>query len=190
MTLVVRGFQMNTIIRIILNKKMYRPVLLAILGLFLFIAAGFANEDQHELSSKPAQAKEPIQTKCPVIIGNKIDLNIFTDYEGKRVYFCCNSCKSMFKKNPEKYLHRLPQLKSVNAAHHDNGSHQHGNGLLVLSVLVVPMGIATLSLVAITVFLSVFRRLRPHLMLKWHKRFGFISLISGAIHAILVLLTH
>jgi len=26
------------------------------------------------------------------------------DYEGKTYYFCCNGCKSIFEKDPPKYL--------------------------------------------------------------------------------------
>jgi YHS domain-containing protein len=50
---------------------------------------------------------EPIQKTCPVM-GGKIDKNIYVDYKGRRVYFCCASCKEVFAKDPEKYLQRLP----------------------------------------------------------------------------------
>ncbi len=30
--------------------------------------------------------------------------DIYTDYEGKRVYFCCSGCVEDFGKDPEKYL--------------------------------------------------------------------------------------
>jgi YHS domain-containing protein len=44
----------------------------------------------------------------PVVMGGKIDKNIYTDYKGRRVYFCCPSCKETFAKDPEKYLKKLP----------------------------------------------------------------------------------
>ena len=50
------------------------------------------------------------QTLCPVMKGNPIDTDIFVEYEGKKVYFCCNSCKATFLANPEKYLADLPQF--------------------------------------------------------------------------------
>jgi hypothetical protein len=56
--------------------------------------------------------------------------------------------------------------------------------------LIVPMGIVTLSLVALTVCLGVMRRLKPRPLLKIHKTCGVCALISGAIHAILVLALH
>jgi YHS domain-containing protein len=50
------------------------------------------------------------QTMCPVMV-MAIDKNIFTEYQGKKVYFCCPECKSKFEKEPEKYLDKLPQFK-------------------------------------------------------------------------------
>jgi YHS domain-containing protein len=50
------------------------------------------------------------QTTCPVMDGNKIDKNVFVEYKGKKVYFCCTQCKAAFEKEPEKYLAKLPQF--------------------------------------------------------------------------------
>jgi YHS domain-containing protein len=49
------------------------------------------------------------QTICPVM-GNQINKNIYVDYNGKRVYFCCPPCPSNFMKYPEAYLQRLAQI--------------------------------------------------------------------------------
>lgn len=49
------------------------------------------------------------QTVCPVT-GQKIDKNIFVEYKGKKVYFCCADCKAVFEKEPEKYIAKLPQF--------------------------------------------------------------------------------
>jgi YHS domain-containing protein len=43
------------------------------------------------------------QALCP-ITGEKIDPSTFVDYQGKRVYFCCASCKKAFLKDPQKYI--------------------------------------------------------------------------------------
>ncbi len=66
-------------------------------------------------TSKPAAVEttttaETEQTTCPVM-GNPIDKNIYVEYEGKKVYFCCTSCKGEFEKDPEKYISKLPQFK-------------------------------------------------------------------------------
>ncbi|MGB2807009.1 MAG: YHS domain-containing protein [Sedimentisphaerales bacterium] len=50
------------------------------------------------------------QTTCP-IMNMAIDKNIFVEYKGKKVYFCCAGCKEKFEAEPEKYLAKLPQFK-------------------------------------------------------------------------------
>lgn len=49
------------------------------------------------------------QTKCPVM-GGDINKEIYADYEGKRVYFCCAACIPQFKEDPEKYLAKLEEM--------------------------------------------------------------------------------
>ncbi len=50
------------------------------------------------------------QTTCP-IMGRAINKNMFTEYNGKKVYFCCAACKPKFEKDQEKYIAKLPQFK-------------------------------------------------------------------------------
>ncbi len=57
-----------------------------------------------------AAAAATEQTMCPVMEA-PIDKSIFVEYKGKKVYFCCTSCKADFEKNPEKYIAKLPQFK-------------------------------------------------------------------------------
>ena len=49
------------------------------------------------------------QQICPVM-GGAINKDIFTEYKGKKVYFCCPACKGLFEKEPEKYVSKLPQF--------------------------------------------------------------------------------
>jgi YHS domain-containing protein len=67
--------------------------------LALFSACGFAEETD----LKP-------QTVCPVM-GGEIDTDVYVDYQGQRVYFCCSSCKEDFLKEPEKYMKKLADDK-------------------------------------------------------------------------------
>ncbi len=46
------------------------------------------------------------QTKCPVM-GLQTDKNVYADYHGKRVYFCCTDCQAKFKADPEKYMKEM-----------------------------------------------------------------------------------
>ena len=57
-----------------------------------------------------AEGAETEQTVCPVM-GGKINKELFTEYNGKKVYFCCPGCEEEFNKNPEKYISKLPQFK-------------------------------------------------------------------------------
>ena len=50
------------------------------------------------------------QTTCPVM-GGAINKNMFIEYKGKKVYFCCAGCEKKFKANPEQYIAKLPQFK-------------------------------------------------------------------------------
>ena len=64
----------------------------------------------------PAETKEVAaaaieQTVCP-IMGGAINKSMFTEYKGKKVYFCCAGCKEKFEKEPEQYLAKLPQFKN------------------------------------------------------------------------------
>ena len=69
------------------------------------------------------------QKTCPVM-GGKINKDIYADYEGKRVYFCCDACISTFKKDPAKYITKLEGegvvLKTIPTGdeHHDH-EHDH-----------------------------------------------------------------
>lgn len=75
--------------------KKFKTVILA-LALTAFVAGGLWAAD-----SKP-------QTTCPVLGGN-VDKNVYADYQGKRIYFCCSGCDAEFKKDPEKYMKKLQE---------------------------------------------------------------------------------
>lgn len=49
------------------------------------------------------------QTVCPVM-GGAINKDVFTEYKGEKIYFCCPGCKPKFEKDPEKYVSKLPQF--------------------------------------------------------------------------------
>ena len=73
---------------------MIKTVMLALV-LALFLAA-------------PVLAAAQPQTTCPVL-GGKINKQVYTDYKGQRIYFCCQGCDAQFKKNPEKYLKKMKE---------------------------------------------------------------------------------
>jgi YHS domain-containing protein len=66
-------------------------------------------------SENTPEATAPAQKLCPVT-GDPIDPKIYVDYQGRRVYFCCEMCPATFKKDPEKYLKKLDEQMKGAAA--------------------------------------------------------------------------
>ena len=61
------------------------------------------------LLSAAAGAFAAAQTTCPVM-GGTINKELYADYKGERVYFCCMACKPQFDKDPEKYIKKLKEM--------------------------------------------------------------------------------
>ncbi len=76
---------------------------LFVVGICLLLSAGFLLA-----GCGPGQeAQAGPQTTCPMMIGSKIDKNIYVDYKGKRIYFCCADCPKKFEANPEKHMKKM-----------------------------------------------------------------------------------
>ena len=58
----------------------------------------------------PAYVAAGEQTVCPVS-GETIDKTSspHVDWEGQRIYFCCNKCPAKFKADPEKYFAKIAE---------------------------------------------------------------------------------
>jgi YHS domain-containing protein len=77
---------------------------------------GHQHGEETTVEEAPAPGTpEAIQPMCPVM-GGPIDPNVFIEYKGKRVYFCCQGCDDQFLANPERYLDKLPQFNDPNDA--------------------------------------------------------------------------
>lgn len=50
-----------------------------------------------------------LQTACPVS-GKPIKATAVAEHEGQNVYFCCDGCPTAFKKDPAKFVAKLPQF--------------------------------------------------------------------------------
>ncbi len=172
--------------------KRLRFVDIAVVLLTLAAGAYCAEEcthvDDHEGAVTALEHAQTTNAICPVMPDMKADPDIFTDYEGKRVYFCCPNCRAAFRRNPEKYLPLLPQFGGVVAdITHDHGNQGPG---LTLPGLIKPVGIATFSCLVLTVSAALLRRKNPKFLFKWHKRVGIATLVLAMIHLILVLIAH
>lgn len=64
------------------------------------------HEGQQTSESQEAATLEITQTQCPVM-DLPINEDIYVDYKGRRIYFCCEGCDDKFLENPEKYLAKL-----------------------------------------------------------------------------------
>ena len=60
-------------------------------------------------------------TMCPVLTDQAVVPDMYVDYEGKRVNFCCLMCRTRFLEDPTAYLANLPQFV-------DRGSLEGGAG--------------------------------------------------------------
>jgi YHS domain-containing protein len=75
-------------------------------ALFAQSASKSNTEKMEKAKQDTVQTTEVKQTVCPVM-GGEIDKEIYADYNGKRIYFCCQYCLNTFKKDPEKYMKKL-----------------------------------------------------------------------------------
>ena len=82
-------------------KRVMITLILAMVLAFSATGAGWAMEPP--MMEKPLAGKT--QVACPVR-GGKINKDLYTDYKGQRIYFCCPGCPDIFKKDPDKYLKR------------------------------------------------------------------------------------
>jgi len=64
-------------------------------------------ESKNKAAAMVEQSAE--QTNCP-IMGLAVDKSVYTEYKGKKVYFCCAGCIDKFRENPERYVSKLPQF--------------------------------------------------------------------------------
>ncbi len=53
-----------------------------------------------------------VQAVCPVM-GGKTNPNLYADYQGQRLYFCCPACLEFFQKDPEKYLKKMKEQQQT-----------------------------------------------------------------------------
>jgi YHS domain-containing protein len=56
--------------------------------------------------AKDAEKAKPINKKCPVE-GGDVDPTVTTEYKGKTIGFCCDTCPPEFKKDPEKFMKKV-----------------------------------------------------------------------------------
>jgi len=134
------------------------------------------------------QAPAEEQTVCPVMEGEPISKDVFVEYSGKRVYFCCDSCKAKFLEEPDKYLHSLPQFAGDVTRQKTDEDHEEKDEHSGAAALMEPLGICTLVLLVATSLLGFLLKRNRKLLLPWHQRLAVATLVAGAVHALSVFL--
>lgn len=96
---------------------------LAVCGLLTLSLSAYADEPGH------ADTTELVQLMCPVMPEQTVDRDNWVEYEGRKVYLCCQKCKRLFETTPEKYVDAIvltaappeyPAEADNNGAHHDH----------------------------------------------------------------------
>ena len=96
-------------------RKTKFGVVFMLAGLLLIGVVALTSCKKKSEPAEPAETEKAVsatiqQKICPIMAG-AINKDIFTEYKGKKVYFCCPGCREEFEKSPEKYIVKLPQFR-------------------------------------------------------------------------------
>ena len=85
--------------------------LVAVMGVWA-ITLGFASitaaADPASAAAVSPTTQATANEYCPVMPKTQTEADLWLDYEGQRIYFCHEVCKTRFRREPEKYLANLP----------------------------------------------------------------------------------
>jgi len=86
-----------------------RIILFFSLAIILGTGLLFAHEGEHPMMGEETQVKGSVGI-CPVMHEPASREFAYT-YEGKTYYFCCPMCIEEFKKDPQKYISKIKEIK-------------------------------------------------------------------------------
>jgi|Deesub1362B_J571_1020462.scaffolds.fasta_scaffold00300_33 YHS domain-containing protein len=84
-------------------KKNSRVLTLFLIFSFILALSGIAQQQIEELVTCPVSGKEI----------KKSEAKATYEYKGKTYYFCCEKCKEIFLKEPEKYIEKKKEMKEI-----------------------------------------------------------------------------
>jgi YHS domain-containing protein len=72
-----------------------------------------------------------VQKTCPVSGETLEDRTVYSNFEGRRIYFCCQKCRDKFDNDPQEYLKKMdaptkgdkPATESHDGDHGKDGHH-------------------------------------------------------------------
>ncbi len=86
------------------------------LSLLALVSLALVGGASAQTKTKKAPAKAPATISCAVMKGDMVNVakatkaGNFTDYKGRRYFFCCESCPPAFKKEPAKFAKTAPSI--------------------------------------------------------------------------------
>lgn len=95
----------------------------AVITVLLFTLVNIARA-QIDTAAPPSNLSNQF---CPVFTDEATEPQIWVDYQGERVYFCCNKCKRLFKHAPELYTKNLPQFAVATVTTNASDGHVDGH---------------------------------------------------------------
>lgn len=75
----------------------------ATVWLFSGASANAQVTDEAQLEEHPPS----MNLMCPVLMDEKVDPEVFVEYEGRRLYLCCQKCQRKFVANPQRYQENI-----------------------------------------------------------------------------------
>ena len=70
---------------------------------------------------------ENIQTTCPMSGEELKKKKVFSNFEGRRIFFCCEDCQKKFTANPQKVLSSMDKKSDANEKKNIKGHEGHNH---------------------------------------------------------------
>ena len=100
-----------------MHSKLFKRLIITIL-MTMFCGVLWASGSHKHAENKKKKTdpksfhKKGTQKVCP-IRKEKIDYEAYVDYQGQRIYFCCQMCDMKFLKNTDKYFSEMKKRGEV-----------------------------------------------------------------------------
>ena len=67
-------------------------------------------QKEEDVTTKDAGPQTLKAQTIDAFSGKPVNKSIYADYNGKRIYFCCDQSKNEFNNDPEKYIEKFREL--------------------------------------------------------------------------------
>ena len=85
-------------------------VVIGLWAMMLGLDSPAAADDAPSAATASSTMQATVNEYCPVMAKTKAEAGLWLDYEGQRIYFCHEVCKTRFGRAPGKYLANLPTV--------------------------------------------------------------------------------